>query len=173
MVQSNTLSDRLNIVMIRQCQQSDQERIYFIINEAAKAYEGVIPADCYHQPYMDWDELKREIERMAFFGWEVDGELVGIMGLESVKDVTLIRHAYVLSQWQSQGIASKLLAHLKALVTTPRLLVGTWEAARWAIGFYQRRGFTLMPDKDGLLAIYWDIPQRQIETSVVLGIKIK
>jgi len=157
--------------MIRKCQPGDSKRIYFIINEAAKAYEGVIPADCYHQPYMSMDELEREMKRMTFSGWEVNGELVGITGLEPIKDVSLIRHAYVLPRWQKQGIGDKLLNHLKALVTASRLLVGTWADAYWAIRFYQKRGFTLLPDKDELLRTYWDIPQRQIETSVVLGIE--
>ena len=157
--------------MIRQCQPQDVSRIYFIINEAAKAYEGVIPADCYHQPYMPMEELEREMKRMTFFGWEVNGELVGVMGLESIKDVVLIRHTYVLPQWQRQGISSRLLGHLKGLVNAPRLLVGTWTAARWAIDFYEKHGFKLLPDKDELLKSYWDIPQRQIETSVVLGLE--
>jgi GNAT superfamily N-acetyltransferase len=159
--------------MIRKCQADNAQRIYFIINEAAKAYDGIIPADCYHQPYMPMDELEREMKRMSFFGWELNGELVGVMGVEPIKDVTLIRHAYVLPQWQKQGIGSKLLKNLMGLVTASRLLVGTWAAARWAIDFYQRHGFSLLPDKDELLKTYWDIPQRQIETSVVMGINIK
>ncbi len=158
--------------MIRQCQPDDIDRIYFIINKAAKAYQDVIPADRYHQPYMPMEELEREMKRMTFFGWEVNGELVGVMGFEPVKGVTLIRHTYVLPQWQKQGIGSKLLGHLKGLVATSRLLVGTWADAHWAIDFYKRRGFNLLPDKDELLKTYWDIPQRQIETSVVLGHKI-
>ena len=158
--------------MIRQCQPDDIARIYFIINEAAKAYEGVIPADRYHQHYMPIDEFEQEIKRMTFFGWEVNGELVGIIGFEPIKDVTLIRHAYVLPQWQKQGIGSKLLNHLKGLATTSCLLVGTWADAYWAIDFYKKHGFSLLPDKDELLKTYWDIPQRQIETSVVLGHKI-
>jgi len=158
--------------MIRKCQPAEQDRLYFIINEAAKAYEGVIPADCYHQPYMPMDELEREMKRMTFFGWEANGELVGVMGFEPVKDVTLIRHAYVLPRWQKQGIGTKLLDYLETLITTPRLLVGTWTDARWAIKFYQKHGFTLLPDKDELLKTYWDIPPRQIETSVVLGMEV-
>jgi len=158
--------------MIRICHPGDIQRISFIINEAAKAYEGVIPADCYHQPYMTMEELKREMKRMTFFGWEADQELVGVMGFEPIKDVTLIRHSYVLPQWQRRGIASKLLKHLKGLVTTPRLLVGTWAAACWAIEFYVKHDFTLLPNKDELLKTYWDIPPRQIETSVVLGMEI-
>ena len=158
--------------MIRQCQANDAARMYFIINEAARAYDGFIPDDCYHQPYMPKEELEREMKRVIFYGWEASGELVGIMGIEPIKDVTLIRHAYVLSKWQKQGIGKKLLSHLKDLITTPRLLVGTWAAAQWAIAFYQKHGFSLLPDKDKLLADYWDIPQRQIETSVVMGIEI-
>ena len=159
--------------MIRKCQQGDIDRIYFIINEAAQAYEGAIPADRYHQPYMPMDELKREMKRITFFGWETNGELVGVTGFETVKDATLIRHAYVLPQWQKQGIGTNLLNHLKGLVTTSRLLVGTWADAQWAIVFYQKHGFNLLPDKDELLKTYWDIPQRQIETSVVLGIEAR
>jgi GNAT superfamily N-acetyltransferase len=146
--------------------------MYFIINEAAKAYDGVIPADCYHQPYMSMDELKREMKRLTFFGWEDNGELVGVMGLEQIKDVSLIRHAYVLPQWQRQGIGSNLLNHCKGRLTTLRLLVGTWADAEWAIRFYQKHGFVLLPNKDELLRNYWDILQRQIETSVVLGIEV-
>ena len=159
--------------MIRRCQANDTSRIYFIINEAAKAYDGVIPADCYHQPYMPKEELENEVKRVTFYGWEINGELVGIMGMEPIKDVTLIRHAYVLPQWQKQGIGNKLLNHLKGLTTTSQLLVGTWAAAHWAIAFYQKHGFSLLPDNDKLLAKYWDIPLHQIETSVVVGIKIK
>jgi N-acetylglutamate synthase-like GNAT family acetyltransferase len=158
--------------MIRRCQLSDTESIYRIINEAAEAYDGIIPADCYHQPYMPREELEREMKRVTFYGWETDGELVGVMGMEPVKDVTLIRHAYVLPRWQKRGIGNTLLSHLKSQAKSSRLLVGTWAAARWAITFYQKHGFTLLPDKDKLLANYWDIPLRQIETSVVMGIEI-
>ena len=158
--------------MICQCQPQDMERVYFIINEAARTYEGVIPADCYHQPYMPVTELEQEMKRMTFFGWEVNGELIGVMGFEPIKDVTLIRHAYILPQWQRQGIGSRLLSYLTGLVTTSRLLVGTWAEAHWAIAFYEKHGFSLLPDKDELLKTYWDIPQRQIETSVVLGVEL-
>ena len=156
--------------MIRECQANDAQRICFIINEAAKAYDGIIPADRYHQPYMPMDELKREMKQVTFFGWEAKGGLVGVMGIEPIKDVTLIRHAYVLPQWQRQGIASRLLNHLRSLTATSHLLVGTWAAAYWAITFYRKHGFSLLPNKDELLKTYWDIPRRQIETSVVLGI---
>jgi N-acetylglutamate synthase-like GNAT family acetyltransferase len=158
--------------MIRKCQANDTWSIYSIINEAAKAYDGTIETDCYHQPYMPEEELEREMKRVTFYGYEASGELVGIMGIEPVKDVTLIRHAYVLPQWQKQGIGNKLLNHLKSLTTTRSLLVGTWAAAHWAIAFYQKHGFKLLPDKDKLLETYWDIPPRQIETSVVMGLEI-
>jgi GNAT superfamily N-acetyltransferase len=159
--------------MIRSCQASDAGSIYFIINRAAEAYEGIIPADCYHQPYMPVEELEQEMKQMTFFGWEVNGEFVGVMGFQPIKDVTLIRHAYILPQWQRQGIGNKLLNHLRSLVTTSRLLVGTWADAHWAIAFYKKHGFSLLPDKDELLKTYWDIPRRQIDTSVVLGINIE
>ncbi|HUT96858.1 MAG TPA: GNAT family N-acetyltransferase, partial [Dehalococcoidales bacterium] len=110
--------------------------------------------------------------RVTFFGWEANGELVGIMGVEPIKDTTLIRHAYVLPRWQRQGISSRLLDYMKRLVTTPRLLVGTWADADWAIDFYEKHGFKLQTDKDELLKTYWDISQRQIETSVVLGVEV-
>ena len=159
--------------MIRECQPGEIKRIYYIINEAAKVYEGAIPADRYHQPYMPMDELEQEMKQMTFFGMELNGELVGVMGFQQIKDVTLIRHTYVLPRWQRQGISSKLLNNLKCLVTTSRLLVGTWADARWAIAFYEKHGFRLLPNKDELLRTYWNIPQRQVKTSVVLGIDIK
>ncbi len=158
--------------MIRRCQAEDAGKIYSIINEAAKAYDGVIEADCYHQPYMPEEELEREMKRVIFYGWEVNGKLVGIMGIEPIKNVTLIRHAYVLPQYQNQGIGNRLLDHIKSLTITSTLLVGTWAAAQWAIAFYRKHGFDFIPDKDKLLADYWDIPPRQIETSVVMGIEI-
>jgi len=143
--------------------------MYFIINKAAEAYEGVIPADRYRQPYMSMEELKGEMERVTFYGWEAEEELVGIMGMEPIKNIALIRHVYVLPEWQRQGIASRLLDHIKRLFTGSRLLVGTWADVSWAISFYQKHGFRLLPDKDQLLETYWNIPRRQIETSVVLG----
>ena len=158
--------------MIRECNGKDMVKIYNIINQAAEAYKGVIEADCYHQPYMTEDELKKEMRRVIFYGWEVDGELVGVMGIEPVKSVTLIRHAYVLPQYQNRGIGKRLLDYLKSQTKTSTLLVGTWAAASWAIAFYRKHGFSLLPDKDQLLAEYWDIPQRQIDTSVVMGMEI-
>ena len=158
--------------MIRKCTNADTDRIYHIVNTAAKAYDSVIADDCYHQPYMPREELEREMRRVYFYGYEADGEIVGIMGIEPVKDVTLIRHAYVLPDYQDRGIGRKLLEYLKILTTTPQLLVGTWEAAEWAIRFYRNNGFEMLPEKDKLLADYWDIPQRQIETSIVMGVNI-
>jgi GNAT superfamily N-acetyltransferase len=154
--------------LLRKCKITEKACIYHIVNEAALSYEGVIPADCYHQPYMPMDELEREMARMTFYGWTEDGELVGVMGIEPVKNVTLIRHAYVLSRWQNKGIGAGLLKHLMGLVKTERLLVGTWAANKDAIRFYEKYGFKFNPDKDELLKTYWDISARQIETSVVL-----
>jgi len=121
---------------------------------------------------MPIDELERELAEMTFFGWEEQGELIGVIGFQPIKEVTLIRHVYVLPQWQRQGIASRLIDNMKRLCKTPRLLVGTWAAAYWAITLYQKHGFRLMPDKDELLKTYWKISQRQIETSVVLGMEV-
>jgi GNAT superfamily N-acetyltransferase len=157
-------------LMIRRCSPEDFNQIYLIINEAARAYYGVIPADRYPHPYMPREELEEEMAQMSFFGWEEAGELVGVMGFQPVRDVTLIRHAYVLPRWQKRGIGGKLLTHLKGMVNTRRLLVGTWADARWAIDFYRKHGFKLEKNKDELLETYWDIPRRQIETSVVLGL---
>jgi GNAT superfamily N-acetyltransferase len=153
---------------IRDCTESDFDQMYHIINAAAERYEGAIPVDRYHQPYMPKDELRREMQRMTFSGWESGGKLVGVMGLEPVKDVSLIRHAYVLPQYQNKGIGSKLLEEVMGKFTGKRLLVGTWTDAYWAVDFYKKHGFRLCPDKDVLLKTYWDVPDRQIETSVVL-----
>jgi N-acetylglutamate synthase-like GNAT family acetyltransferase len=155
--------------MIRKLSLEDIDVIYEIINQAARAYQGVIPDDCYHEPYMSMDELRREMAKMTFFGWEEEGKLVGVMALQPVKDVALIRHAYVLPNYQRKGIGSSLLGYLRLTANTKELLVGTWADATWAVDFYQKHGFKLMPNKDKLLRKYWDIPERQIETSVVLG----
>lgn len=160
-------------LVIRKCGPEDIEEMYVIINEAAKAYKGVIPPDRYHEPYMPMDELGEEMQRMTFFGWEENQRLVGGMGFQALEDVTLIRHAYVLPDYQRQGLGSKLLERLKTLTTTPRLLVGTWSDASWAIEFYEKHGFRLLANKDELLRAYWDIPERQIETSLVLGITLR
>jgi GNAT superfamily N-acetyltransferase len=158
--------------MIRKLSNTDTDAVYEIINRAARAYKGAIPDDCYHEPYMPKEEMQREMSSMTFFGWEEQRRLVGVMGFQPVKDVTLIRHAYVLPAHQRKGIGTILLDQLKQMAMTKQLLVGTWADATWAIDFYQKQDFKLMPDKDELLMRYWDIPQRQIETSVVLGIDL-
>ena len=156
--------------MIRPCDHPDLDGIYTIINEAARAYDGAIPSDCYHQPYMPMPELRREAARMTFYGFEDDGRLTGVIGYEPVKDVTLVRHCYVLPGRQRQGVGGALLRHAMGLTRTERLLVGTWADADWAVRFYEKHGFRLLPDGDALLRTYWHIPARQRETSVVLGI---
>jgi len=156
--------------MIRQCTDADLAAIDAIINEAAEAYRGVIPSDCWHEPYMTRAHLVAEIAAgINFWGWEESGALAGVMGIQKVRDVTLIRHAYVLSSHQGRGGGGALLDALVGQVTGP-LLVGTWAAAVWAIRFYQHHGFRLVSpqEKDRLLTAYWKIPPRQQETSVVL-----
>lgn len=155
--------------MIRRCNQEHEPEIFKIINESAKAYKDVIPEDRYHEPYMPLEELRREMSEMAFFGYEQEGKLLGVAGHQPVKDVTLVRHIYVLPEHQRRGIGSELLSHLVRIATSPQILVGTWEAATWAIRFYEKHGFKPLPNKDGLLRRYWSIPERQIELSVVLG----
>jgi len=158
--------------MIKELVDKDRQAIYQIINKAAEAYDGKIPGDCYHQPYMSEEELNREMNEMRFFGWEEDGKLVGAMAIQHVKDVTLIRHAYVLPEYQGKGIGTTLLDFLKSITGTKDLLVGTWADATWAIKFYEKRGFKLMSDPAWLLGKYWNIPERQVQTSVVLGTEV-
>ena len=158
--------------MFRQLLPKDADIIYEIINRAARAYKGIIPSDCYHEPYMPKKELHHEMEDMTFFGWDESSKIVGVMGFQPVRHVTLIRHAYVLPDYQRKGIGVKLLNHLKQRTETKHLLVGTWAEASWAIEFYQKQEFSFMSNKDELLMKYWDIPRRQIEASVVLGIEI-
>ena len=156
--------------MIRRCCVEDEEKIFRIINQAAKAYEGVIPKDRYKEPYMPREELREEMGKMTFYGYEQEGELVGAMGLQPIdEEITLIRHAYVLPSHQRRGIGGKLLNYLVRLSSSKRFLAGTWRDAWWAIRFYRKHGFKLLPNKDELLRKYWSIPERQIETSVVLG----
>jgi GNAT superfamily N-acetyltransferase len=156
---------------IRSCNNDDVTTILTIVNSAAEAYRGVIPADRWHEPYMSSAELLREISAgVSFVGYEVDGDLVGIMGIQPVRDVDLIRHAYVRPDHQRHGVGAVLIKHLLAQ-TSRQMLVGTWTAASWAIAFYQRNGFVLCSRSrtDTLLSNYWSIPARQIETSVVLA----
>jgi GNAT superfamily N-acetyltransferase len=156
--------------MIRQCNPNDFEAIYTIINDAAEAYKGVIPEDRWNTPYMTKDELQQEIDNgVLFWGYEDGGELVGVMGIQDVKDVTLIRHSYVCTKRQNEGVGSRLLSELREKTGKP-ILIGTWADAVWAIKFYERHGFRLVSsvEKDRLLKTHWSIPERQIETSVVL-----
>ena len=156
---------------IRPCRDDERAAIAAIVNAAAEAYRGVIPADRWHEPYMPLDELEGEISAgVAFWGYEADGALVGIMGVQPVRDVDLIRHAYVSPGSQRRGVGRALLEHLTGS-STRQILVGTWAAADWAIRFYQRHGFEPVgPERTAtLLRAYWDIPERQIETSVVLA----
>jgi len=156
--------------MIRRCDDRDFDPIWTIINDGAKAYEGIIPADRWTEPYMSYDELRRQIdEGVVFWGYEESGTLTAVMGIQQVQDVTLIRHAYVRTTSQKRGIGAQLLSHLRGLTSAP-ILIGTWAAAIWAIQFYERHGFRLVgpQEKDRLLTKYWTIPERQIETSVVL-----
>jgi len=156
--------------MIRRCTEADVPAIDAIVNEAAQAYRGVIPADCWHEPYMTRSELMGEIAAgVDFSGWEESEVLLGVMGLQRVHDATLIRHAYVRSAHQGKGVGGALLKALAAQATRP-LLVGTWAAAEWAIRFYQGHGFRLVSaeEKERLLNAYWAISARQRDTSVVL-----
>jgi N-acetylglutamate synthase-like GNAT family acetyltransferase len=157
--------------MIRKCKESDLNTIFEIVNDAAQAYKGVIPKDRWHEPYMSLAELRTQIEDgIVFWGLERDGQLLGVMGIQDKGDVTLIRHAYVLSRAQKRGIGEKLLQHLQNMTEKP-ILIGTWAAASWAVSFYQKNGYTLVSgqEKNRLLNRYWSIPERQVETSVVLA----
>jgi GNAT superfamily N-acetyltransferase len=149
---------------------SDFEVILEIINDAAQAYKGVIPLDCWHEPYMSREELKHEIEdRVCFWGFEDEDALIGVMGIQDKRDVTLIRHAYVRSNKRNQGIETRLLHFLESTTERP-ILIGTWADATWAIAFYKKNGYRLLPEeeKNQLLRKYWTIPERQAITSVVL-----
>ena len=156
---------------VRSCRPDELGLIGEIINDAAQAYQGVIPPDRWHEPYMPLAELKQQVEAgVVFWGMEQGGKLAGVMGIQPVQDVTLIRHAYVRTAFRNQGIGSQLLKHLRSLAPGP-ILIGTWAAAIWAIAFYEKHGFrkVIPTEKDWLLKQYWSIPDRQIETSVVLA----
>ena len=158
-------------MVIRKSEDADIPAMLAIINEAAEAYRGVIPADRWHEPYMPRDELAREIAHgVAFWIAEQDGRMSGVMGIQDKGDVALVRHAYVAPTTQRSGVGSSLLRHVEGLVEKP-ILIGTWAAASWAIAFYRRNGFDVVPpaEKDRLLRTYWSIPARQVETSVVLA----
>ncbi len=150
-------------------EERNRDEILRVVNDGACKYRGVIPDDQWHEPYMTPEELACEMERMRFFGFRKDMELMGVMGKEPVRDVTLIRHAYVGTEYQRSGIGSRLLHFIEERVDTEWLLIGTWQAATWAIDFYRKHGYALMENKNELLRRYWDISDRQKETSVVLG----
>lgn len=160
--------------MIRICDDTELETIYTIINDAAIAYRGKIPADRWKEPYMSMEELVHEInEGVVFWGYEEDGELLGVMGIQDKGEVALIRHAYVRTSVRNRGIGGHLLTHICEMTSKP-ILIGTWAAATWAIRFYEKHGFQLVAsseEKDKLLQRYWSIPERQRETSVVLAQK--
>jgi GNAT superfamily N-acetyltransferase len=157
--------------MIRKLCPADLDFILKVILDAAQAYRGVIPDDRWKEPYMSPEELREELDSgVIFYGWFEEDSLLGVMGVQPVKDVTLIRHSYVLQDYQRRGIGGLLLKHLLDLAKTPDVLVGTWEDVNWAINFYEQHGFTLVSRREAvrLLRMYWHIPERQIATSVVL-----
>lgn len=161
----------LTIPTLRACSPEDIPEIFEIINDAAGAYKGVIPADRWHEPYMPMDELEREIEvGVRFWSYTENDTLLGVMGIQDVQDVTLIRHAYVRRHARNHGIGGKLLRHLLSLTRRP-VLIGTWADAVWAISFYERYGFEVVgeAEKIRLLRKYWNVPERQIASSVVLA----
>jgi len=158
-------------VRIRESAPADSAAILAVINDGAQAYRGVIPADRWHEPYMPADELTKEIAAgIAFWVAEEDARLLGVMGIQDKGDVALIRHAYVPTRIQRKGVGTQLLQHLQGLADKP-FLIGTWADSSWAIAFYERNGFSLVTqqEKERLLRKYWSIPERQIETSVVLA----
>jgi len=157
--------------MITRCTQKDFPEIYEIINDAAAAYKGIIPQDRWHEPYMSEEELKKQVEEgVQFWSYSENGEILGVMGIQDKGAVTLIRHAYVRTKQRSKGVGSRLLEYLCTISPGP-VLIGTWAEARWAIAFYQKHGFRLLSEeeKNSLLHKYWSIPERQVETSVVLA----
>ena len=158
-------------MMIRKSEGADLPQIFAVINEAAQAYRGVIPRDQWHEPYMAKDELDAAIAQgVVFWVAEENGRLLGVMGIQDKGPVALVRHAYVAPATQRKGVGTQLLRHVENLTEKP-ILIGTWANASWAIDFYQRNGFTVVPEtqKDRLLRRWWSIPERQIETSVVLA----
>ena len=159
------------MLTIRPCRDDERAAILAIVNAAAEAYRGVIPADRWHDPYMPAAELDEEIAAgVRFWGCEQDGALTGVMGFQPVRDVDLIRHAYVVPGSQRHGVGGALLGRIRQM-SARQMLVGTWAAAQWAVRFYRRHGFELVsPERKAeLLRTYWTVPERQIETSVVLA----
>jgi ribosomal protein S18 acetylase RimI-like enzyme len=160
--------------MISKLSTTDFQAILHVVNNAAMVYKGIIPSDRWKEPYMPAEELKEEIESgVQFYGWKENNHLIAVMGIQLVNDVTLIRHAYVLTACQRKGLGENLLNHLTGLTKTSKIYVGTWTAAWWAIKFYEKHGFRLISirEKNKLLKTYWNIPARQVETSVVLQLE--
>jgi GNAT superfamily N-acetyltransferase len=171
MPRTEAMTPASNQPMIRRCDDVDLNLIWTIINDGAQAYKEIIPADCWTEPYMSQQKLRNEIaDGVVFWGYEKTGTLLGVMGLQQVQDVTLVRHAYVQTRHQKRGIGAHLLSHLRELAKCP-VLIGTWADAVWAIRFYERHGFQVVgaQEKNRLLKKYWTVPERQIETSVVLA----
>jgi GNAT superfamily N-acetyltransferase len=166
-----TIGSVARVATIRPCRDDEKDAVLAIVNAGAEAYRGVIPADRWHEPYMSADDLGRELAAgVEFVGYQDGDGLVGVMGIQRLPEVDLIRHAYVVPAAQRRGVGGALLEHLKA-ATSRQILVGTWAAAGWAIRFYERHGFQLVTpeQKTRLLKEHWTIPDRQIETSVVLA----
>jgi GNAT superfamily N-acetyltransferase len=160
--------------MICKLTNTNIQEIITIINESATAYKGKIPADRWKEPYMDIQEIKEELQSgVQFYGYMENNNLVAVMGIQPINDVTLIRHSYTLTSQQRKGIGEKLLEHLLILAQTERILVGTWETAPWAVKFYEKNGFKLLSreDTNKMLKKYWNIPERQVATSVALELK--
>ena len=160
-----------NYKMITECTKKNISNILYVINDASLKYKGIIPNDCWHEPYMTKQKLINEFANgVRMFGYNKNNTLVGVMGIQELKDVTLIRHAYILTQYQGLGIGKSLLQHLFKIKISSRFLVGTWREATWAIQFYEKFGFALHTKKQTvqLLIKYWSLPSKQIENSVVL-----
>ena len=157
--------------MISEYTKNDSSKILYVINDAAAKYKGIIPDDCWHEPYISEDELTNEFNNgVRMFGYLYNNELIGVIGFQEIKDVILIRHAYTLTQHQGKGKGSELLKFLLKKNKSSRLLVGTWKSAKWAIKFYEKFRFTVHTTKQSTLLLkkYWNIPSKQIENSVVL-----
>lgn len=160
--------------MVYKVPESESNFLLNVVNDSAEAYRGVIPADCWKEPYMSTEELHKEIASgVQFYGYKENSLLLAIMGIQRVRDVTLIRHAYTLTIHRRRGFGERLLKRLLSLAETPLVLVGTWEAAWWAVRFYEKHGFKLVTteEKNRLLREYWNISERQVETSVVLKLQ--
>ena len=157
--------------MIRKYTKIDSYKILHIINDAAKKYKGIIPDDCWHEPYMSEQELIDEFnDEVRMYGYHDNNKLIGVIGIQEVQDIILIRHAYTLTSYQNKGTGSAMLEYLLKKSQNSRLLVGTWKNATWAIRFYEKFGFILHTKDQSTLLLkkYWKIPSKQIKNSVVL-----